>query len=287
MKLKVVILKRKQLFTIIGVILALILGLILLISFKSKETMKNVNETQIVYGDVDGDKILDTIYISLDSDKNYTVNIKTNKGDGYTLKPDPLFESFGNKDLHTPLFVECKDLNKDASQEIIIQGENSKGTITAIYTYSHKNNEFNNLLTTNDNIFGYVTLNNTPYIYLGNIDSKEGVSYYTFNSQNEKSPSGLNIGLNVLNNISTTISNDNIETSSNNYKILSNISKGTILDAFLLDVKYKKRIPYEYTYRIRINPYNNKSSIAIYEIKLVSSNLTSRESFKIKSIKTL
>ncbi|MEF9950952.1 MAG: hypothetical protein RR840_00790 [Clostridium sp.] len=287
MKLKVVILKRNQLIAIIAAILALIIGLILLISFKSKETMKNVNETQVVYGDLTGDKSLDKIYISVDKNNNYKVNIETNKGDGYTLKPDPLFETFGSKDSSTPLFIECKDLNKDASQEIIIQGKNHLGNITAIYTYSQSDNTFKNLITTNDNIFGYVTLNNTPYIYLGNIDSKKGVSYYTFNRESEKSPSGINIGLNVLNNIATIIERENIETTSYNNKLISKIAKGTLIDAFLLDVNYKNKKPSEYTYRIRVNPFNNHKLVESYEVKLVSTNSNKSNNFKIKSIKSI
>lgn len=136
MKLKVYILKKRQLVVAIScVIFILLLSLILIFTFKSKETIKNVNPVQTVHADIDGDKKIDTIYISTNSNNSYSVGVKTKKGDGFSLKPDPLLKTLGYNNKSWPMYIDCKDINGDKSQEIIIQSSDEKGPLLHVYSY--------------------------------------------------------------------------------------------------------------------------------------------------------
>lgn len=265
MKLKVYIFKKKQIMTAMVIALCLLLSLIIIFAFRSKETIKNVNPVQTVYADIDGDKKLDTLYISTDANNKYNVDIKTKKGDGFTLKPDPLFQTLGHNSQDWPMYIDCKDLNNDLSQEIIIQSSDNEGPIIHIYTYNKDTNEISPIIAGRYDVFGSTTYNNNPILILGKKEANNiNFSYYSFNTKIEKiSPSKyINFGKDTLNQFTSFISEDNIETISIDSKLTSSLNKGDFLDASLVNVKYKNDIPYTCTYQVRtFNKETNKTNL--------------------------
>ncbi|KMT23150.1 hypothetical protein [Clostridium cylindrosporum] len=291
MKLKVYILKKKHIILTLSIAFILILSLILLISFKSKETIKNVNPVQTVHADVDGDKKLDTLYISTNKDNNYTVNVQTKKGDGFNLEPDPLLKTLGYNDKSWPMSIECKDINNDNAQEIIIQSSDKSESIIHVYTYSKQNKEFIRLISGKYNVFASAIHNGTPIIMLGKkLKTDIDFSYYTLNNDTLSTYNldYISLGKNTLNSLASFISEDNIEVISSDSNLLTNLEKGELLDALLLNVKYKNNIPSECTYQIRTMPYGENSKINLYEVKMNSVSYKDNNiQYKIKNIKSL
>ncbi len=268
MKLKVYILKKSQIITALIISFILLLSIILLITFKSKETIKNVTPVKTVYCDVDGDKKLDTLYIQSNLKNDYNITLKTKKGDGFTLEPDPLLKTFGENIKSWPLYIECKDINNDNKQEIIIQGSKDNKPILHIYSYNAKENKLNTITSGEYNVFASTIHNNIPIIMLGKSGEEIETFYYTYNETLEKSNENLNLASQTLNSLSTFINEDEIEVINTTPSILSNIEKGNFLDAVLIDVKYKDNIPFEILYQVRTLSYGDDTSPNLYEVKM-------------------
>lgn len=273
MKLKVYVLKKKQIIIFfISILFILFLLFILLFTFKSKETIKETSPVQTVYGDINGDKEIDTLYISTNNDNSYNVNVKTKNGDGFALKPDPSLKVLGYNNNSWPMYIDCKDIDNDGSQEIIIQSSDDKGPLLHVFSYVKDNNSIKTLISGRYDVFASSELDNKPVVMLGNLNTENKFTYYTFNNNNELITYENNIGLGkeALFSLSTFINEDKLEASNLDTSILSSITKGKFLDASLIDVKYKNSTPYECIYQVRTKPYYEDSSTQLYEVTMNS-----------------
>lgn len=268
MKLKVYILKKKQVIIAIVTLFLLLISLIILISFKSKETIKNVNPVQTVHADVDGDKKIDTLYISTKNDGSYHVDVRTKKGEGFTLEPDPLLKTLGYNNKSWPMYIDCKDINGDSSQEIIIQGSLNNEPILHVFTYNKESKKIEKVLSGNYNVFGSATLNGSPVFMLGKYsNSKINFSYKSLKNT-DLDINYINLGNETLSSLASYITEESIEVINTNSSLLSSIKKGNFLDAILVDVKYQNSIPYECTYQVRVCSYNEINKTDLYEVKM-------------------
>lgn len=290
MKLKVYILKKKQVIVAVSILFLLLISLIILISFKSKETIKNVNPVQTVHADVDGDKKIDTLYISTKDDNSYTVNVQTKKGDGFTLEPDPSFKTLGDNSEKWPMYIDCKDINGDSSQEIIIQGSMDGKPILHVYSYEKETNKMIKIASGNYSVFGSTLYNEEKVMMLGkNAGSKITFSYQAIKTTDSlTTPEDINLGNETLTSLASFISEESVDVVNTNASVLSPIKKGEFLDGMLIDVKYKNNIPYECTYQIRVNPYEDSSKTAFYEVKMKSLSYKNNSiQFNINNIKSI
>ena len=268
MKLKVYILKKSQIITALIISFILLLSIILLIAFKSKETIKNVTPVKTVYCDVDGDKKLDTLYIQSNSKGDYNITLKTKKGDGFILEPDPLLKTFGENIKNWPIYIECKDINNDDKQEIIIQGSKDNKPVLHIYSYNDIENKIFKVASGEYNIFASTIHNKKPVIMLGKSGEKIETFYYTYNGDLEKFNNNIDFASQTLISLCTFINEDEIEVINTTPSTLSNIEKGNFLDAILIDIKYKDDIPFEILYQVRSLAYGDSTTPSLYEVKM-------------------
>lgn len=288
MKFNVYVLKKRQIIIFfIGFLLILLIAVILLFNFKSKETLKEVSPIQTVYGDIDGDKQIDSIYIATNKNNTYSVNIETKNGDGFSLKPDPSLKTLGYNNNDWPMYIDCKDVNNDGSQEIIIQSSDDKGPLLHVFSYKKSENTMETLVSGRYDVFASSKIDDKPVIMLGHINSNENFTYYTFDN-NQKLVSyndNINLGNESLTSLANFIGEDNVEASNLDTSILSSVIKGKLLDASLVDVKYKNGIPYECIYQIREAPYD-KSPTKLYEITMNSTSNGESTQYDIRDIKS-
>lgn len=278
MKLKVLVLKKKQLIWAGIIFLLIVISAILLIRLGSRETV-NTNSSTMTFSDIDidNDGKPDSIVIKPD-DKTmeYNVDIITSNGETLLLESDPSIKTLGYYSEHWPINVVVKDLNKDGIKELVIQSSDEKGPILHIFKYS--NEKMERISSGRYSFFGTIKMpkdkeniimlgaKRDDTLTLSYLQSKNGKFYpYT-------PTTSLTMGKDALNDLITFIEKKEVEAFNVNIdsKMASVLSKGIFLDGIIEDVKFSsKNIPTECIYTLRTASRNEETLTPItYKLKL-------------------
>lgn len=277
MKLRIYILKKQQLIWAAVILAAIIISLILVITFKTKNTVNTISSKNTIRKyDVNNDGKRDSIEINIDEKtKKYMIDVISSDGNGYTLEPDPSIKSLGCFNSAWPMSITVKDINDDNSVEIILQASDKNGPILHVFEYNNgrmeriasgrysifgtlKDPSFNGTLA----VLGYKKGSSIQFRFLGTSDGR----YIPVVS----TPS-MTLGNNILSSVITYIEKKDVEAMSLNIqdKYANAILKGNFLDAKLTDVKYTKySIPTYCTYVLRTNVQNSSNEVISYKVKL-------------------
>ncbi|QCX32547.1 VCBS repeat-containing protein [Caloramator sp. E03] len=277
MKLRVYIFKKKQLITAAIILSILIIGAILLISYKTRQTLNTIDTTKsTIYADINNDGKNDSIIINTDKKTGkYIVDVISSDGNGYSLEPDATIKSLGYYSSWWPLKITILDINNDKDSEIILQSSDEKGPI--IHIFKCINGKAERLASGRYSIFGTIKSpeDNANIIVLGNVKNSSVDFKFLTTKFGKLSPqivpTAFTLGKNTLYSLINFIQKEDIETSNVNIenKLVSKISKGSFLDAKLTEAKYTKyNIPSECIYLIRTtNSVSNEKESITYKAR--------------------
>lgn len=277
MKLRVYIIKKQQLIWAAVVLAIILVAAILMITLRTKQTISTLGPATNVNADVNGDGKMDSIVVKADDKtQQYSVEVVTSDGNGYSLEPDPVIKSLGYNVNWWPMYVDAKDLDNDGSSEVILQSADGNGPI--LHIFKHNADKMERLASGRYSIFG--TMKNSEHsdgivvlgarkgdsIQLTYLASKSGrlIPYSV--------PTSLNLGKDTLSSFVSLVEKNDVEAASVNMesKFASTVSKGSFLDATLVGVKYKKYdVPVECTYNIRTTTdENTEKAVLSYKVKM-------------------
>lgn len=278
MKLKIYIIRKKQLIWAAIILAVIIIAAILLISLRTRQTISAISPTKnTIYADINNDGKNDSIVVNADvKTGKYTVDVISSDGNGYSLEPDSTIKSLGYYTSWWPIKVTVLDINNDKNSEIILQSADGSGPILHIFRCSDGRTE--RLASGRYSIFG--TIKNiedkSSIIVLG---AKKGsnVQMTFLSTKSGKltphvAPTAFTLGKDTLSSLITFIEKKDVEASNINIenKLTTKISKGSFLDARLLEARYTKyNIPSECIYVLRTNKSENGDKETVtYKVRL-------------------
>lgn len=175
------------------------------ISFIANSTVINTAGKAIIQqtlkSDLNGDGKKDSIYIALKENNDYHIYATINNED-YVLKPGDKIKSLGRYSLNHPMTLNLLDLDRNNIPELIIQSSEDKTTIQHLFKWTGE--EFKNLFSSTNNIFGLLDSNNgkTPKIISFSINnSKEDIQKYMLLNNSLKNISYDNLDIPGFNSI--------------------------------------------------------------------------------------
>lgn len=278
MKLKVYIIKKQQLIWAAIILAILIISAIVIISLRSKQTISILNSANTIQADIDGNgKMDDSVIFKADEiTGEYSVEVITSDGNGYTLEADPVIKTLGYYASWWPVNVFVDDINKDGSSEIVLQSSDKNGPILHIFRYNPEKIE--RLASGRYSFFGTLKppAEKNNIIVLGSKKSN-GLSLTYLQTKGGKllpyiAPASLTLGKDTFASILTFMEKEDVEAASINMesKLASKLPKGDFLDCSLTDIKYTKyNIPSECTYILRTKTGLDENMTAdFYKIKM-------------------
>lgn len=166
MKLKIIFLKKKYIFFILGAIIALLLLIFLLIPKETSEAVNVISDDETLKQDLTGDGIDDEIYIKINNNK-YELNIKS-ESKNLIVSPDKKNSTLGEYHSFWPMRITFADVTRDKISEMSIQASENGRSVQHIFTF--ENNAFKDIFCSNDSILGITDSKNnkTPKIITGN-----------------------------------------------------------------------------------------------------------------------
>ncbi|SKA83633.1 hypothetical protein SAMN05443428_105128 [Caloramator quimbayensis] len=277
MKLKVYIFKKKQLISAAIILIILIIAAVLLISYKTRQTLNTLNPSKnTIYADVNNDGKNDSIIVNVDEKTGkYVVDVISSDGNGYSLEPDSTIKSLGYYSNYWPMKVSILDVNSDKNSEIILQSSDEKGPI--IHIFRCIDGKAEKLASGRYSIFGLIKSpeDKSNIIALGN-NKNSSIEFKFLAAKSGKLspqivPTAFTLGRDTLSSLITFIQKEEIETCNVNIenKLISKITKGSFLDARLIEAKYTKyNIPSECIYVIRTaNSLNGEKETLTYKAR--------------------
>lgn len=306
MKLRVIFLKRRTLYSILLLII-LVIVISIFFAFKSFSPTFNIKSDYTVKkADLTGDGKEDILYIKV-NDSNYNIQINS-QDKSYVLSPDKSTETIGNFDVNWPMRVTLMDVTKDNIPEIFTQASNQNEAI--IHVFKWYGNEFRDIFNNKNSILGFIDTENNPKLITGSIlnGKMQLKNYYfsnngfkLFNYENNKDSIGESIVCEFIDiiqhlpNIQDKNSED-IFYSKNDIKNLSSIKKlieennlYVFQDAQFRDYSRNKKgeiTEIEWLLNFRGISNNDKSQISTYTFRVLlkPQNKRDNSSFKIYSI---
>lgn len=289
MKLKIYVLKKKQLYFTAIILAIVIIAVILVISIKTSNTLSMFTVPDSYKADINNDGKVDTIVVKTDDiTKEYMLNVICSDENGYILEPDPVIHSFGSTDISTPLKVSFKDINGDNSDEIFVQGNDAKGPILNVFSYN--NHQISRIASGRYSFYGLLKNSDelTNTLVLGaRYNNSIKLTYLNCEASRlteASTKSTTQLGVNLLGSIFSYV--EQPEITSLNLNIdkseLSKLSRGKVLDGLINDVTYNSNnVPDKLTYLIRVaSTSENKTSIDSYKIYIDTLN----NNYEIKDI---
>ncbi|PRR82304.1 hypothetical protein [Clostridium vincentii] len=178
--MKFIILKKKQLFNVSVVIILIILLLLLILPLDTPESENVFNPIDInknLSSDFTGDGKDDILEVISKNDKK---DIKITVNNKAFFLSELILDNILCDDVSWwPLKVYVKEISRNTTPEIMIQGTKNKKPVTYLFTWNEDN--FVNIYEASKNIFGILNSsgNRTPQCY--NINSFSGIpSLYSF-----------------------------------------------------------------------------------------------------------
>lgn len=297
MKLKVYIIKRKQLIWAAIILVALIIAAILAISLRAQGTLNTMGSTQTTRADINNDGKFDTVLVKADEKTGkYSVDISCSDGNGYSLEADPSVKTLGYYTNWWPMNVSIHDINGDNKAEVVLQASDGKNPILHIFSY--RDNKMERIAAGKYSTFGFLKnpKDNSQTLILG-AKKNNSIELSYFNAKTDKlapqiSSASMTLGKDTLNSLVGFLEKKEVETfsSSKNGSLENKIAKGNYLDSVIYDAKYTSyNIPSEYTYILRTSPMeNNQREYAAYKVKVSLEKYDSKNpQYKITNIEKI
>lgn len=294
MKLKIYVLKKKQLYLTAIILGILIISIILVISIKTSSTLSLLTIPNSYKADINNDGKPDTLVVKEnDTTKDYMLNVVCSDNSEYSLEPDPIIHSFGNSNTNIPLKITFMDINKDNSDEIFVQGSDSKGPILNVFEYQNHNvsriasgrYSFYGLLSNNNNSANTLVLESRQSGKLRSTYLVCEPSGMTVSTEKFSSDLGMKALAPVLSYIEKPdLESANIGIDSSKLSVLS---RGKILDGVITNVSYNTdNTPSEFSYNVRVALADNTTAkIENYKIEVISyKNNLQKNDYEIKDI---
>lgn len=188
MKIRVVILKKRQIILSLIIILFIILTFSLISYFMKNSTTEAItliNDNKVIKEDLNGDGSKDTLYIN-NKDNKYYMEISTGS-EVQHISCNKKLDTLGSFNPYWPMRLEIKDISRNRTPEIFIQSSENSLPVQHVFTYN--NNKFNDIFCSNGNFLGFLDSNNsrTPKFLSGDI--KNGtldIGYYILNNNELK-----------------------------------------------------------------------------------------------------
>lgn len=278
MKLKIYVIKRKQLIWAAVIIVAVIIAAIIVATRGTNETINNIGLNYTIKDDIDNDGKIDSIIIDVDSMTNeYSASVAMSDGRGYIIEADKSLQTLGYYSPDWPMYVNTDDIDGDGIKEVIMQSKDKKGAIMTIYKYTGE--KFEKMASGRYQVYGLIKhpASSNNMLLLGSKNSS-GMQYNLFIAKSGR----LTPVLTTLNNL--TLGKDTMasfidyveekEVAAFNQimenKLTSSIKSGSFADAKISEIKYNKDgIPSEITYLVRTstNSTENNESL-VYRLKM-------------------
>lgn len=278
MKLKVYILKKQQLIWAAIILAILIISAIVIISLRSKQTISILNSENTIQADIDGNGRTDdsVVFKADESTGEYSVEIITSDGSGYTLEADPVIKTLGYYTSWWPVSILVNDINRDGSAEIVLQSSDKNGPILHIFRYNSEKIE--RLASGRYSFFGTLKppTEKNDIIVLGS-KRTNGISLTYLQTKGGKllpyvASTSLILGKDTFASMLNFMEKEDVEAASINMEenLISKLPKGEFLDCSLTDIKYTKyNIPSECTYILRAGIGSDTSKTAeSYKVKM-------------------
>lgn len=186
MKLRILFLKKKNIYyAILGIVL-LVLLIILLTTRKSSPTFDITDNSKVKKIDLTGDGKEDLLYIKFENDK-YLVEINTNNK-SLTLEPDKKLNSLGSYYSYWPMRATILDITRDKIPEIMLQSSYKNSPIQHIFKWNGE--AFTDMFCAPNNLLGFLDSGNskTPKMVSGNVTRNTiNLSYYYYSNQSLQS----------------------------------------------------------------------------------------------------
>ena len=173
--MKFIILKKKQLFNISIVIILIILLFLLLLPidpFKSENVFNPIDISKNLFSDFTGDGKEDILEVISKNDKK---DIKITSNNKVFCLSELISDNILCDDVSWwPLKVYVKEISRNATPEIILQGTKNKKPITYLFTWNEDN--FVNIYEASKNLFGILDSKGNKTAQCYNINSFSGIS---------------------------------------------------------------------------------------------------------------
>lgn len=292
MKLKIYILKKKQLIWAALVIAIIIVSAIIVISIRATQTINFLSLPNSFKADINNDGKVDTVLAKLDeATHQYTISVVCSDETGYNLEPDPVIKSFG--DSKTPINITFKDINGDGKEEIFIQSSDEHGPILSVYKYTM--NKIDRIASGRYSMYGLIKNSNdnsNMLVLLSNQNEKIKLTYLNSSSDNLIpciSNANMNLGASTISSVINYIEQRDVEAINLDIStdIKSKLQKGTLMDGIISDVAVNSNeLPSQCTYIIRTSSDDsNNPAYSKYKISLaLNNNSLSDQSYTIEDI---
>ena len=173
--MKFIILKKKQLFNVSIVIVLIILLFLLLLPidpFKSENVFNPIDLSKNLFSDFTGDGKEDILEVISKNDKK---DIKITINNKIFFLSELVSDNILCDDVPWwPLKVYVKEISRNTTPEIILQGTKNKKPVTYLFTWNEDN--FVNIYEASKNIFGILDCKGNKTAQYYNINSFSGIS---------------------------------------------------------------------------------------------------------------
>jgi hypothetical protein len=260
MKLKIYILKKKQLIWAAAILAIIVVSAILIISIKATQTFNFLTLPNSFKADINNDGKIDTVIAKVDDKtKKYSINVVCSDDKGYVLEPDPVIKSFGDSLGNAPINITFKDINGDGKEEIFIQSSDKHGPILHVFKYT--TNKIERIASGRYSMYGMINNPNNGdnmLVLLSSENNKIKLTYLK-SDLDGLTPcilnDSMNLGTNTISSVVNFIEQKDIETINLDIdkQMESKLLKGTLVDGILNDVEFvDNNIPSQCTYLLRV-----------------------------------
>lgn len=276
MKLKIYVLRKKQLIWAAVILGIIVVSAILVISIRATQTMNFLSLPNSYKADINNDGKVDTVIAKIDDKNKYSINVICSDESGYVLEPDPVIKCFGDASEKTPVNITFKDIFGDGNEEIFIQSSDSHGPILHVFKYS--NNKIERIASGRYSMYGVVhdeNNNSNLLVLLSDQNNKVKLTYLKAATGDLTpciSDETMNLGINTISSVVNFIEQKDVEAVNLNIDkaMESKLVKGTLIDGIINDVEFNNYdIPSKCTYLLRTaSTANGEPKYSNYKITL-------------------
>lgn len=163
----------KSLYISIPISIILFLALIIFINDEATKTLPTfypMSDNSVINEDLDGNGSKDALYIKT-NDVNYLIQVNLNGKSSLSLNPSKELATLGEHKNYWPIRITINDISRNNVKEIFTQASNGESSIQNVFIF--KDNSYENVLATKNNILGIIdnSNNKTPKLISGNFNS--------------------------------------------------------------------------------------------------------------------
>lgn len=180
MKLKVIFLRKKQIYLAALFILIILFAICYKMSKNPSQTFSNnTSDLKVIKSDLNGDGDQDNLNVNINNNKYY-IEVKT-KDKNFALEPNKPVNTFGSFSNTWPMRITLLDVSRDRIPEIFIQSSDKNMALQHVFVWNGE--KFENAFSNSNNIIGFIDHKNskTPKVVSGRITENNIVfSNYIF-----------------------------------------------------------------------------------------------------------